>query len=297
MDMTLTDPALARLSLDEPRPRTRSIGEILIAEGALDAEAAMRVARAQAEHDLPFGEAAVLLGLVERRDVDIALARQFDYPYLEPAEAGLARGVISALRPFGAFAERMRALRTRLELQRAKQPTQPATVAILSTVAGEGRSLTAANLAVAFAQMGRRTLLIDADLRRPQQHLLFNLPARMGLSNVLLGRAGIGCATQVPGLAGLWVLGAGTLPPNPQELLTRPRFASLLHECVDGHDVVILDTPPASTCADAQIVASQAGMSVLVVRAGLTEAKLLTQTASVLRDGGVRLLGSVLNDG
>jgi protein-tyrosine kinase len=296
MDMTIADPALARLSLDEPRPRTRSIGEILIADGALNADAAARVARAQAEHGLPFGEAAVLLGLATTRDVEVALARQFDYPYLEPANGAVAGGVISALRPFGAFAEQMRVLRTRLELHRATQPTLPATLAIVSAVSGEGRSFTAANLAVAYAQMGRRTLLIDADLRHPQQHLMFNRPERMGLSNILLGRAGLECAAKVAGLAGLSVLGAGTVPPNPQELLTRPRFASLLHEAADAYDIVILDTPPASTCADAQIVASLAGMSVLVARARLSDSKRLTQVVSSLRQGGARLAGSVFND-
>jgi capsular exopolysaccharide synthesis family protein len=191
----------------------------------------------------------------------------------------------------------MRSLRTRLTMQMSAQPDHPPTVSILSACAGEGRSFIAANLAVAFSQLGERTLLIDADLRKPSQHLLFNVPTNMGLSNLLLGRAGPECITKVPHFFDLSVLTAGSTPPNPQELLTRARLTTLLSEASVAFDIVIIDTPPVSKFADAQILASRSGFGVLVTRARKTEAKQLDRAHAALRECGANLVGTVLNDG
>ena len=94
----------------------------------------------------------------------------------------------------------------------------------MSPGSGEGRSYITANLAVLFSQMGKRTLVIDADLRKPRQHRIFGLPGKIGLSALLAGRAGAEVMCDIPQLPGLTVLPAGVLPPNPQELLSRPRL-------------------------------------------------------------------------
>ncbi len=297
MDMNSPDPKLLRIGEVRAPRASRSIGEILVEAGFLDADAAIRIAQAQREHGLRFGDAAVMLKLLTLADIEFALARQFQYPYLDPADGSVSPSVVSAFRPFGPFAEQMRTLRTRLGMHQAAHPSAPPTVAVLSAMPGEGRSFVAANLAVAFSQMGERTLLIDADLRRPTQHLLFDLPSRMGLSNILLGRAGAECIAKVPHFFDLSVLTAGSTPPNPQELLTRARFATLLSESAEAFDIVIVDTPASALSADAQIIASRAGAGVLVTRAGKTDANVLRRVHASLRDCGASIIGTVLNDG
>jgi len=298
MDMKMPDAALARSGKPVIKPRaTRSIGEILVDAGFLTTDAAATIAQAQRERGLRFGDAAVELKLLTMADIEFALARQFEYPYLDLGDSAVRPDVVSAFRPFGPFAEQMRSLRTRLTMQMSAQPDHPPTVSILSACAGEGRSFIAANLAVAFSQLGERTLLIDADLRKPSQHLLFNVPTNMGLSNLLLGRAGPECITKVPHFFDLSVLTAGSTPPNPQELLTRARLTTLLSEASVAFDIVIIDTPPVSKFADAQILASRSGFGVLVTRARKTEAKQLDRAHAALRECGANLVGTVLNDG
>ncbi len=296
MDMKSPDATLLRIGQSKLVKATRSIGQILVEAKFLDAEAALRIAQAQQEHGLRFGEAAVKLKLLTMADIEFALARQFEYPYLDQADGSVSRNVVSAFRPFGAFAEQMRSLRTRLCMQQAANPLVARTIAVLSAMPGEGRSFVAANLAVAFAQMGESTLLIDADLRSPTQHLLFNLPSRVGLSNILLGRSGPECMAKVAHFFDLSVLTAGSTPPNPQELLSRSRFAALLNEASEAFDVVIVDSPAVSRCADAQIIGARAGSSVLVTRIHKTDAKQLRRAHAALCECGANIVGTVLND-
>jgi chain length determinant protein tyrosine kinase EpsG len=169
-------------------------------------------------------------------------------------------------------------------------------LAISSAIHGEGRSYLAANLAIVFSQLGERTLLIDADLRTPRQHKLFNLGARAGLSDMLVGRAGSEAVVGIAELRGLSVLPAGVIPPNPQELLGRQRFSTLLDSMGENFDVIIIDTPAASAYADAHTVAVRAGAALLVARQGRSSVPQMAQLTQGLRDFGVTVLGSVLND-
>src|SRR5207253_11148190 len=122
-----------------------------------------------------------------------------------------------------------------------------------------GRSFIAANLAVVFAQLGQRTLLIDADLRNASQHRLFGVDNRLGLSAVLSGRADASEAIQrVAAVPNLSLLPAGALPPSPQDLLARPAFAILLDEVAADADLVLLDCPPIGQTADAQTIVVRA---------------------------------------
>jgi receptor protein-tyrosine kinase len=297
MNMKVPQGAFAGMGTPAAVSDTISIGEILVQAGILDAKAAARIAQAQREYGLRFGEAAVRLKLLSLADIEFALARQFEYPYLDPTDSSVAPDVMSAIRPFGLFAERMRSLRTRLLMLRAGQPSLPPSIAILSAMPREGRSVVAANLAVACSQIGERTLLIDADMRNPHQHVLFNLPTRMGLSNMLLGRAGPECIARVPQFFDLSVLTAGSMPPNPQELLARSGLTSLLSQAASVFDIVIVDTPVASEFADALIVASRTGSGIVVTRSAKTDAKVLHRVCASLRDCGANLVGTVLNDG
>ncbi|UUZ51625.1 hypothetical protein LP420_06925 [Massilia sp. B-10] len=150
-----------------------------------------------------------------------------------------------AFEPFGTQAEAMRKLRVELSRRWFKRPGQHA-LAITSAEPQEGRTFLAANLAVAFAQLGQRTLLIDADLRAPRQHTLFGLSNRVGLSALLTRRLAAEAVEQIPELTGLSVLTASAAPPNPAELLGRPAFGTLIAALARYYDVVLIDTPAAA---------------------------------------------------
>ena len=153
--------------------------------------------------------------------------------------------VVAAYMPQSDLVEPLRALRSQLT-HRWFTDSGHKGIAITSPGRGEGRSWLAANLATVFAQIGERTLLIDADMRHPHQHALFNLNNSMGLSALLTGRAGKEAACRVHPQLRLFVLPAGILPPNPQELLGRPVFDLVLDRFTDQFDVIIIDTPAAS---------------------------------------------------
>ena len=168
-------------------------------------------------------------------------------------------------------------------------------LAVVSADSGDGRSYIAANLAIVFSQLGERTLLIDADMRVPRQHRLFSLGKRAGLSDILVGRAGSEAIVSIDALPNLSVLSAGATPPNPQELLGRQNFSKLLLALGEDFDVIIVDTPPASACADAHTVAVRTGAALIVARQGQSSIARLAHFTHSLREFGVTLVGSVLN--
>ena len=161
---------------------------------------------------------------------------------------------------------------------------------------GEGCSHLAANLAVVFSQLGARTLLIDADLRKPRQKTIFNLSEARGLSDILIGRADMSIATKIDSLIDLSVLGAGTVPPNPQELLSRKSFSDLLKQSKSFYDVVIVDTAPAGVTSDAQAVAASCGGALLVSRLDKTPLADLANVRDQLIVSNVQIVTAVVND-
>jgi len=169
-------------------------------------------------------------------------------------------------------------------------------LAITSAERGEGRSWLAANLATMFAQLGERTLLIDADMRHPRQHRIFNVDNSVGLSALLTGRAGREIARRIHPQLRLFVLPAGILPPNPQELLARPVFDVILDHFAAQFSLVILDTPAVCETADAQILAANAGSAVMIARRNRTAQTKLASAMEMLTDTGVNVIGSVINE-
>ena len=274
--------------------RDRRIGSILVEQGSLTAEDIERVLKLQRGRNRRFGEVARRAGLVSEADVRRALARQFDSPLLEPGD-GASTELVVAFDPFHPRAEELRALRTQLTVRWAQAAPGQRVLAIVSPGAGEGRSYIAANLAVLFAQLGERTLLIDADMRAPRQHGIFNVPGRVGLSAVLSWRPGREAIVPLPRFGPLALLPAGATPPNPTELLSRPVFAALLQGVRRDFDVVLIDTPPASQCADAHSIAFHAGNALLIARRDRTHAEDASGAMRELTDGGCRLVGTVLN--
>lgn len=282
-----------------PAGAAKSIGEILVASGRLSAEDATRIVQHQKVNKLQFGDAALALEVLSKDDIDFALSKQFDYAYLTELDPGLSPALVAAYKPFSRVGEDLRALRSQLMLRWFNGNPMHKVLAVVSPGASEGRSFIAANLAIVFAQLGERTLLIDGDLRAPPaggQQALFKLEKNAGLSSILAGRAGREAVQPVPGLPGLAVLSAGAVPPNPQELLSRPHFGQLLITAREQFDVIIIDTPAGNAYADAEIIASRAGAALMVARKNTSHLKNTSMLARRLQDSGVALLGSVLND-
>ncbi|MBD2363128.1 polysaccharide biosynthesis tyrosine autokinase [Anabaena minutissima FACHB-250] len=167
-------------------------------------------------------------------------------------------------------------------------------IVVSSSVMGEGKSFIAANLAVATAQMGKRVLLIDADMRRPHQHDVWQIPNMMGLSNVLVGQSEFGKTTKEV-VVNLDLLTAGTIPPNPVVLLDSQRMASLIAQAKEDYDYIIIDTPPMSMLADAMIVSNLADGMLLVARPGVVNSAAAKATKDLLEHSRVGVLGMVVN--
>lgn len=271
------------------------MGVILVDAGRLAEPEVEQILSFQRERGGRFGEVGQALGLLTEEDVRFALSVQFDYPYLAP-ESKLSHDLVAAYHPNSNRVEELRALRSQLMLRWFSIGTGRNGLAIVSAGRKDGRSYLAANLAIVFSQLGERTLLIDADMRRPRQHELFNLGERIGLSDVIVGRAGLEAIAAIPGLSSLSVLPAGTIPPNPQELLGRSEFSSLLATLGEDFGVMIIDTPAASDCADAQTVAARAGAALMVARQNASSMPQIARFSRSLREFGVTLVGSVLND-
>lgn len=167
-------------------------------------------------------------------------------------------------------------------------------IVITSSIPSEGKSYIAANLAVATAQMGRRVLLVDADMRHPRQQQIWQLPNLMGLSNVLVAQTTLQNATQ-EALVNVELLTSGTIPPNPGALLDSQKMSSLIAEASRDYDFVIIDTPPLSIFADAMFLGKLADGILLVVRSGLVKSTVATDMKILLEQSEQRVLGMVVN--
>lgn len=166
-------------------------------------------------------------------------------------------------------------------------------ILVTSSIPEEGKSFVAANLAVAMAQMGYRVLLLDANMRHPRQHEIWQLPNITGLSNLLLGQHESPKAAQV--LVGLDVLTSGTFPPNPVALIRSQNMATLIHTSAKEYDFVIIDTPALNTSAEAQILGKLADGMMLVVHPTLVDSDTVIATKSLIENSGQRVLGMVVN--
>lgn len=192
-----------------------------------------------------------------------------------------------------ARAEAFRHLRTNLQFVDVDH--QAKVIVITSSIPDEGKSTTTLNLAIAFAEAGRRVALIDGDLRRPKVAQYLGMEDAVGLSNVLAGQVNVDEVLQRWGRRELYVLASGSTPPNPSELLGSRNMAALLERMRETYDVVLVDTPPLLPVTDAAVLAAAADGAVLVVRSGKTHQARIKLAAARLQQVGSRLLGGVLN--
>ena len=202
--------------------------------------------------------------------------------------------LVTQSRPQSQMAESYRALRTSLLLTAAGAP--PKIILITSALPQEGKTTTSLNCAIVLAQKGSRVLLIDADLRRPSIHKAMGLGPRTGLSNVLTGSATLAQATvRSPMLPTLFVLPAGSVPPNPAELLASANMQETLHELREQYDHIVIDTPPTLSVTDAVVLSPCADTVVLVIRSGQTTKQALRRARDLLMRVNAHVSGVLLN--
>lgn len=196
--------------------------------------------------------------------------------------------------PRSPAAEAFRALRTNVEFANIDTPIR--TLLVTSGSLGEGKTTVSTNLAVAFAQAGRRTIYVDADLRRPQGHTIFDLPNDVGLTSLLLSDSvTIESALHPSQEQNLRVLTSGPVPPNPAELLGSNRMAKLLERLMSIADLVVLDSAPTRPVTDAVVLSQMTDATLVVVTAGRSRRANLHATREALEHVGARVIGVALN--
>jgi succinoglycan biosynthesis transport protein ExoP len=191
------------------------------------------------------------------------------------------------------FSEAFRALRTNVLFSSAQEGARA--LVVTSTGPGEGKSMVASNLAISLAQAGQRVLLIDADMRKPKAHEIFGFKQEPGLSNVMVGSTKASDAVRKTTISGLWVLGAGRIPPNPAELLGSARFREFVTSLKAHFDWIIIDTPPVMAVTDSVLVANHASGVVFVVGAEMTSHHAARRAIEQLEQANAKFVGAVLN--
>jgi polysaccharide biosynthesis transport protein len=275
----------------------RSIGELIAQSCKLKPEQVTKILAHQRESGLRFGEAAIELGLATTDDVLFALAQQYHYPYAAQDQRKLSPELVTLNDPFSGQAESFRAIRSQVMKRVFNHQSAPRrALAIVSPNAGDGKTFFAANLAVTLAQLGGRTLLVDADMRGPRQHEVFNIGNAAGLAGILSGRSPESSLIQhVPGIPGLFVLPVGNTPPNPLELVERPAFGLLMRELTSKFDYVVVDTPAAQFGVDASVIAERCGASLMLARLNVSRIDAVEEMAIELADEQPQLAGVVMN--
>ena len=215
-------------------------------------------------------------------------------PRLAVASSKEAVELVTQARPQSQMAESYRALRTSLLLTSLGTP--PKVILVTSALPQEGKTTTSMNTAIVLAQKGSRVLIIDADMRRPSVHKALGMGPRTGLSNVLTGSAQLHQAivrsTLIPTL---YVLAAGTPPPNPAELLASSNMRDVLNELREQYDHIVIDTPPTLSVTDAVVMSTNADSVVLVIRSGQTTRQALRRARDLLVRVNARIAGVLLN--
>ncbi len=202
--------------------------------------------------------------------------------------------LINHLYPKFSISEDYRTVRTSILFSNAER--QPKTICFTSTLPQEGKTATVANMAVSFAQLEGKILLIDCDLRKPRLHKVFKARNLVGLSGCLTGKVAFDDAIQKTAIENIWILPSGPHPPNPAELLNSRRMRDLLEVVKDRFDFVLLDTPPVLAVIDPVIISSLADCTVVVIRAGKTTRKPLVRAVAELRKAKSDIIGVIFNE-
>lgn len=204
------------------------------------------------------------------------------------------RKLVAIDSPKSPISEQYRTIRTNIQFAAVDKEIR--SILVTSAGPGEGKSTTVANLAIVFAQQGKKVLLIDGDLRKPTVHYIFNVVNNVGLTNVLTKQLEFDAAIADTDQQNLYVLSSGPVPPNPAELLGSNTMIDLIDKACEEFDIVLIDTPPILAVTDAHILANVCDGTLLVVSSGKTVQESALKAKEVLRSSSTKLLGAVLND-
>jgi len=274
----------------------RSIGSIIAETRNLTADQVERVLQYQREKGIRFGEAAIALGFANADDVLFALSQQFHYPYAPEERRKASPELVALNQPFSVQAEAFRAIRSQIMMRLFNEGQERRAIAVVSPDSKDGKTFFSANLAVTLGQLGGRTLLVDADLRGPRQHEVFNIENTAGLSGILSGRAEAKVIQQVPGVPSLFLLPLGITPPNPLELVERPAFGLLVRELLAKFDHVVVDTPAAIYGSDGAVIAARCGAALVIARKDQSRMANLEELVANLSESPTKLAGIVVNE-
>jgi len=192
------------------------------------------------------------------------------------------------------IAEAYRGLRTNIQFSSWKHELR--VLAVTSTLAGEGKTTTISNLAVAYAQEGKKVLLIDGDLRHPSLHAMFNMTNKLGLSNILANQCPYHETVRLTSIENLSIIPSGPIPPNPAELLSSGKFTELIEQVKEEYDLILIDTAPVMAVADGLVISTVCDGVILVVMAGKAKREHIAKTKEKLLHVQAHLLGVVLNN-
>nr|WP_317853487.1 CpsD/CapB family tyrosine-protein kinase [Neobacillus sp. Marseille-Q6967] len=204
-----------------------------------------------------------------------------------------SRKLVASFDPKSPIAEQYRTIRTNIQYSSVDEELKA--IMVTSTGPAEGKSTTVANLAVVFAQQGKKVLIVDADLRRPTVHYTFNRNNIYGFTTVLTKQTTLLNAVEATDEENLYILTSGPIPPNPAELLSSKSMEQFIEEAKQEFDIVLFDSPPLLAVADPQILANQCDGSILVVFSGRTEIDQAKKAKELLENAQGKLLGVVLN--
>ena len=272
-----------------------TLGRMLIEAGEISEAKAERIAARQQASGMSFGQTAIALGYVSQEVIDRALARQFDFSVADRG-GRLDPSLILARGGKDAKSEAIRSLRARLSLDLAgKFDAGPLAMTMVGCGEEHGRAALTANLAIAFAQSGIRTLLVDGNLRTPSLHALFGFTNQAGLSTFLARRQSTAPLLPVTEIRQLALLPAGPVPPNPQELLARTSgMMPALCEAWDAR-VVLFDAPSIDACDDAYSIAAAAPAVLMLARRNFTSVRRLAESARQFAAAEAEIIGAILD--
>lgn len=214
-------------------------------------------------------------------------------PKRKNRELGKRRQLITQEDTLSPVSEQYRTIRTNIQFSTVDKEIK--TIMVTSAIPKDGKSTTVANLAVIFAQEGKKVLLVDTDMRKPTVHYTFSLGNVTGLTSVLTKQTELTNAIQDSGVENLSVLTCGPVPPNPSELLTSKAMDDFLAQASETYDLILFDAPPVLAVTDAQIIANKCDGTILVISCGTTEVEQASKAKELLTAVKGKLLGVVLN--
>ena len=203
------------------------------------------------------------------------------------------KAIISYNDPKSVISEQYRAIRTNIEYSNVDQNTK--TILVTSSDKNEGKTTTVSNLAVSFANLNKKVLILDCDLRNASIHKMFKINNIYGLTDILAKDRAVDKCIQETELENLYVLTAGAIPPNPAEILSSDKMKNLIEDLKNIYDYIFIDTPPIGLVTDAGVLSSFTDGVVLVVKSESVEKKYLEETKKKLDAVDARILGAILN--